>query len=221
MIKYFLTGIVVLLIGLLYFLNTAYPNIKGSLLFSVFVILVASVKIWESFFTSKEKDARKYHGDWTLILTALLYFVAGIVIVLEFFIINRKLNLYFVIIGSAIFLSAILLRRWGIKTLGNQWAIHVAGPSKLNNELTLITTGPYKYVRHPIYLSYILDLMGLAVAFSAFYALFFVIIINVPSYILRSLFEEKSALKRFGQQYSEYKNKTSFMIPLKKLRASP
>ena len=221
MIKYFLTGVVVVLMGSLYFLNTMYPDVKGRLFFSVFVVLVALVKIWESFYTSKEKDALKYHGDWTLILTALLYFATGIVIVLEFFIINRKLNLYFVIIGLAIFLSAILLRCWSIKTLGNQWAIHVAGPSKLNNELALITTGPYKYVRHPIYLSYILDLMGLAIAFSAFYALLFVIIINVPSYILRSLFEEKSALKRFGQQYSEYKNKTSFMIPLKKSRESP
>jgi len=221
MIKYFLTGVIVVLMGSLYFLNTMYPDVKGRLFFSVFVVLVALVKIWESFYTSKEKDALKYHGDWTLILTSLLYFAAGIVIVLEFFIINRELNLYFITIGSAIFLSAILLRSWSVKTLGNQWAIHVAGPSKLNNELTLITTGPYKYVRHPIYLSYILDLMGLAVAFSAFYALLFVIIINVPSYILRSLFEEKSALKRFGQQYSEYKNKTSFMIPLKKLRASP
>lgn len=143
----------------------------------------------------------------------MLYFVAGAVIVFEFFVINRELNLFSVIIGFIIFLLAIILRRWSIKTLGNQWAIHVTGSSKLNDELVLVTTGPYKYIRHPIYVSYILDLVSLAIIFNAFYALFFVIIINIPSYILRSLSEEKSALKRFGQQYSGYKNKTSFMIP--------
>lgn len=215
MIKITIATVSIGILVALVYLNVAYPDIKGRLFFSFFAILVTAIKVWESFFTSKEKDARKYHGDWTLVLTALLYFAAGIVIVLEFFIVNRKLNLYFVIIGSLIFLLAIILRRWSVKTLGNQWAIHVAGSSKLNNELILITTGPYKYLRHPIYLSYILDLMGLAVAFSAFYALFFVIIINVPSYILRALFEEKSAFKRFGQKYSEYKDKTSFMIPFK------
>ena len=215
MIKYLLVSMVVALTGLLYFLNVGYPNVEGRIIFSLFVVFVSLIKIWESFYTSKEKEALKYHGDWTLVLTALLYFTAGAIIVLEFFTINRKLDWSFIIIGSVIFLTAIFLRRWSIKTLGNQWAIHVTGSSKLNNGLVLVTTGPYKYVRHPIYTSYILDLVGLAVIFSAFYALIFVIIINVPSYILRSLFEEKSAFKRFGQQYSEYKNKTSFMIPLK------
>ncbi|MBI5439246.1 MAG: isoprenylcysteine carboxylmethyltransferase family protein [Nitrosomonadales bacterium] len=102
---------------------------------------------------------------------------------------------------------------WSIKTLGNQWAIHATGLSRLTNEQVLIVAGPYKYVRHPIYMSYVLDLLGLTLALSTFYSLILVVLVNLPSYVLRAKYEEISSAKRFGDSYAGYKEKSSFIFP--------
>lgn len=216
MIKITIGVVIAVILMALTLLNTIYPHVSGRYIFSVFVMLITGIKIWESFFTSKEKEATKYHGDWTLVLTALLYLAAGVIIAWEFFNFNRGLSLTSVVPGLAMLLSAIVLRYWSIKSLGNQWAIHVSGKSQLPHELILITKGPYRYVRHPIYLSYIVELLGFAILFSAFYSLIFICVINIPSYIIRSLYEEKEASKRLGEKYLAYKKNTSFMSPLKR-----
>lgn len=213
MIKLLFFIVVLTLPGLLLYLNIVHPEVRGGLVFSLFVIFVTVVKIWESFYTSKEKGVREYHGDWTLLLTSVLYFFTGLVIVFEFFNMNREMNSYLTVIGLITFLFAATLRYWSIKTLGDQWAIHAIGPSQLNHERVLVTTGPYKYVRHPIYLSYVLDLLGLTLALSTFYSLILVVTVNAPSYILRSKLEERSSIKRLGDDYVKYKEKISFMFP--------
>lgn len=216
MIKITIGVVIAVTLVALTLLNTSYPYVGGRYVFSVFVMFITGIKIWESFFTSKEKEATKYHGDWTLVLTSLLYLAAGVMMAWEFFNFNRGFSLTSVVLGLGLLLSAIVLRYWSIKSLGDQWAIHVSGQSQLPHELALVTQGPYKYVRHPIYLSYIVELLGLAILFSAFYSLIFVCVINIPSYIIRSQYEEKEAGKRLGERYLVYKKNTSFMAPLKR-----
>lgn len=213
MIKLLLAVVSIALPILLFYLNIAHPEVRGGLIFSLFAILVTIAKVWESFYTSNEKGAREYHGDWTLLVTSLLYFFTGLMIVLEFFTINRGINLYFMTIGLLIFFAAAILRYWSIKTLGNQWAIHATGASRLVNDHVLVVAGPYKYVRHPIYISYVMDLLGLVIALSTFYSLILVVLINLPSYILRARYEEISSVKRFGDNYVRYKEKTSSTFP--------
>src|SRR3989344_3459732 len=199
-------------VGLVY-LNVSYPDVRGRIFFSVVALVIASVKIWESFFTSKEKKALKYHGDWTLILTSFLYLLAGLFIMSEFFILNRGLNVYLIVLGAIIVICAATLRRLSIVALGNQWAIHALGESKLFSKHILTIKGPYKYIRHPIYLSYIMDLVGLSVLFGAFYSLVFIIMVNIPSYLSRARNEEKSSIRRFGPEYAVYAAKTPLMLP--------
>lgn len=213
MIKFFVVGVFVVVLGLLVFLNATFTSVPGRLQFTVFVAIWAAVKIWESFYTSKEKEVMKYHGDWTLLLTSLLYLATGVCVTFEFFCINRGIDWRLVTVGLPVTVGAVALRHWCIRTLGNQWAIHAIGPSQLAHPPALVTTGPYRYVRHPIYLSYILELVGVAAAFSAFYALIFAITVNTASYILRARYEERSATARLGEQYFEYKKKTAFMLP--------
>jgi protein-S-isoprenylcysteine O-methyltransferase Ste14 len=215
MIKLMLSVVIAILLTSLIYLNLLHPEVKGGIVLSLFAFFVAMIKIWESFYTSNEKNSDKYHGDWTLIFTSLLYFISGLLIILEFFFFNHGTNLSIIFIGLIIFVLAATIRRWGIKTLGNQWAIHVTGDSKLPHEPKLIIDGPYKYVRHPIYLTYILDLIGIALIFNAYYSLFIVLFLNVISYTIRAKREEESSIKRFGDQYLDYKKKSSFLFPFK------
>lgn len=216
MIKLFIIIVSIFVPAILIFMNVTHP-VHGGIIFSIFISIVTLVKIWESFFTSKEKDRSHYHGDWTLLLTSLLYFLAGIFIVTELFVLNREINIYVTIGGLLIFSLAALIRRWSIKTLGNQWAIHAVGQSKLLDKHVLVIVGPYKYVRHPIYTSYILDLLGLALIFNAYYSIIFIVVVNIYSYVIRAMHEERHSLNRFGSQYTEYKDRSSFMIPFFKI----
>ena len=215
MIKILLSIIILSVPCSLIYLNITHPEANGRYLFNAFVIFIMLERIWETFFTSKEKDIRRFHGDWTLVLTTFMYFIAGLVMIWEFFYINR-INIFVTIVGVIIFFLSGALRFWGVRTLGDQWAIHAVGQSKIKSEKhTLIKSGPYKYIRHPIYLGIIFELIGIAVISNTFYALIFIFCINAPLYIIRAIYEEKTSKERFGEGYIIYKNEVPFMIPLK------
>ena len=55
-----------------------------------------------------------------------------------------------------VFILAIMLRNWAIKTLGECYSPHI----KINMNHVLKKNGPYRFVRHPIYLSLIAELLG-------------------------------------------------------------
>lgn len=95
--------------------------------------------------------------------------------------------------------------------LHDQWNIHIG--SELEKNLSVVNRGPYKFVRHPIYLGIILDLLGIALITNAFYSILIIIIINSPLYFWRAFKEEKNNIKKFGDEYVKYCGQTSFMFP--------
>jgi protein-S-isoprenylcysteine O-methyltransferase Ste14 len=77
----------------------------------------------------------------------------------------------------------------------------------------IITAGIYKIIRHPQYLSQILSDLGAAVALMSYIALPFIILLEIPLFIMRAMLEDKLLKKHFGEEYLSYKNKSGFMIP--------
>jgi protein-S-isoprenylcysteine O-methyltransferase Ste14 len=78
---------------------------------------------------------------------------------------------------------------------------------------TLVTTGLYKHIRHPLYLSL------LCVGFGAFfkhidYIQIILLVINIIALILTAKVEEKEMIKKFGNEYVEYMKTTRMFIPL-------
>ena len=71
-------------------------------------------------------------------------------------------------------------------------------------------------IRHPQYLSQIvIDLGGAFATLS--YVLLPLAIIQIPLLILRARFEEKLMEKHFKQEFTDYKKRTSFILPFPKL----
>ncbi|MCG8527956.1 MAG: isoprenylcysteine carboxylmethyltransferase family protein, partial [Opitutales bacterium] len=71
----------------------------------------------------------------------------------------------------------------------------------------LVTEGPFKFTRNPIYLGFLLVLVGFAWCFGVISVwvgpLIFLLLANfwyIP-------FEEKRMLKKFGESYVEYRQK--------------
>ena len=90
----------------------------------------------------------------------------------------------------------------------------------------LITTGPYRFIRHPQYTGFLLMTLGLTafcywwlsntfgigwLSKEATVALWFV---QLGIYAGLALLEESHLTKKFGALYTQYKTQTSFIIPL-------
>jgi protein-S-isoprenylcysteine O-methyltransferase Ste14 len=110
-------------------------------------------------------------------------------------------------VGFIIFLSGLALALWARLYLGKNWGM----PMTLKQEPELVTNGPYKYIRHPIYAGILLAAFGSALASSAYWLLF---IVFAGSYFIYSArIEEKNMLKEFPKVYSSYKSSTKMLIP--------
>jgi protein-S-isoprenylcysteine O-methyltransferase Ste14 len=77
----------------------------------------------------------------------------------------------------------------------------------------LVTTGPYRFVRHPIYLGLALLAMGEALAFSSWPAFMIVLSGIVPTFAWRARAEEKLLSRTFGERYAVYRQRTKMIIP--------
>lgn len=77
----------------------------------------------------------------------------------------------------------------------------------------LITTGIFKYIRHPSYLGYLIIPLGIGIAFSNWIAVNLFFIPNIFAVAYRIKVEEKVLIESFGQEYEEYKKRTKLLIP--------
>lgn len=77
----------------------------------------------------------------------------------------------------------------------------------------IVREGVYSYVRHPMYLGWILTHISLSLIFSASYALLFTPALIAIIFLI-SYKEEEELIKEFGTEYDKYKRKTSMFLPL-------
>lgn len=75
----------------------------------------------------------------------------------------------------------------------------------------LITSGPYRYVRHPSYLAYFLMFIGLFVSLLNLVAL--VPLVAIPGYVSLTTYEEELLIQRFGKEYVGYQKRTGRFLP--------
>ena len=130
---------------------------------------------------------------------------------LEYFIAQRKINLLLSSFGFIMFISASILRNRAIIALGECYSPHI----KITQNHTLIQRGPYKFIRHPIYLSIIIELLGAILIANAYYAMALGLLTYVPLLMMRLYYEEKMLIDKFGEQYQIYKDKVPLLLPLK------
>jgi methyltransferase len=69
--------------------------------------------------------------------------------------------------GLALFLAGATLRVWCIASLGQRWNAR----ARVAPDLTVVSAGPYRWIRHPNYLGVLLELVGLPLAGEAFWTL--------------------------------------------------
>jgi protein-S-isoprenylcysteine O-methyltransferase Ste14 len=97
---------------------------------------------------------------------------------------------------------------WARFVLGRNWSGIVA----VKEDHTLITGGPYGWVRHPIYTGILLALLGTAITLGTILNM-----VEVPAVAfalwLKLRTEEKFMLETFGEQYIAYGQRIKALIP--------
>lgn len=181
--------------------------------FLIFMLAMSIHRIWETFFREKGKKG-KIIKKWTLPVLSILHFIVGIGTFIEFLIIKREMNFTITTVGFIMFIIALLGRNWAIKTLGEYHSIHI----EIREDHPLIKKGPYIFLRHPYYLSVILELLGIPLIANAFYSFIFSLLVYIPFLLLRVYFEEKAMIDKFNNEYIQYKKETWGFLPLKKIR---
>lgn len=83
---------------------------------------------------------------------------------------------------------------------------------RARSEGALSTTGPYRFIRHPIYASIYLLSVGLGCLFFA-WAWFGVLVVFAPLWVLECLEEERELEALYGLAYREYQRQTGMFLP--------
>jgi protein-S-isoprenylcysteine O-methyltransferase Ste14 len=101
-------------------------------------------------------------------------------------------------IGLAILARSVLSRNWST-------------PLADGTDAALVTTGPYAYVRHPIYGGMLLAMIGSAIGQSVLWLL--PLVVYGPQFVLSARREESLLLEQFPERYRDYMQHTRMLLP--------
>jgi protein-S-isoprenylcysteine O-methyltransferase Ste14 len=91
--------------------------------------------------------------------------------------------------------------------LGRNWGM----PMSRKEQPELVTSGPYAFIRHPIYTGLILAMLGSAIGVNIYWA---VMLLPVGAYFIFSARrEEANMLQLFPEQYAAYMARTGMLAP--------
>jgi protein-S-isoprenylcysteine O-methyltransferase Ste14 len=111
-------------------------------------------------------------------------------------------------LGLALYVLGLVLTSWARAALGRMYS----GQVTIQKSHQLITTGLYRYVRHPLYLGMFCGALGLAFLFRSWIGLV-VIIPIVAGLTLRIKDEEGVLQKEFGSEWEAYCQQSWRLVP--------
>jgi protein-S-isoprenylcysteine O-methyltransferase Ste14 len=113
-------------------------------------------------------------------------------------------------LGFVIVLLGVAISVSGRIALGTNWAN--AHEYQIKQKQTLVTTGIYHYIRHPIYTGLLFVAIGVELVFRSYLFILAFVCGFVWAYT-RGKREEKILEEHFGKEYRDYKKRTKMLIP--------
>jgi protein-S-isoprenylcysteine O-methyltransferase Ste14 len=110
-------------------------------------------------------------------------------------------------VGAVIFACGIGLAVWARIYLGRNWGM----PMTQRAEPELVTSGPYRFVRHPIYSGLLLALLGTSLATSLWGLI--IVVVLTAYFSVSATVEERNLTAIFPAEYPAYRTHTKMLIP--------
>lgn len=117
------------------------------------------------------------------------------------------------VVGLIIYLAGFGFTLWARRTLGKYWGLSTSLDVKLFDEHQLIQSGPYAFVRHPMYFGAWIFMFGLLLLYPT-WTILILLVSMLTAFSGRARREEVALAERFGDSWVEYKQRTWFIIPL-------
>jgi protein-S-isoprenylcysteine O-methyltransferase Ste14 len=175
----------------------------------LFLVVYASERILETFW-KRRKLSGSILAPYSLPLIVAAYVSFYLLIFREAFVRpEAEFKLELVIVGILSVIISIVGRFWSIKTLGIYHSIHV----EIRAQHQLIKSGPYRYVRHPYYLSNGIEAFGLVMLANCGLTVLIVGLIYISLLLHRIIVEEKALENKFGKLFFHYRNHVPLIIP--------
>lgn len=151
----------------------------------------------------RRQDRGSYWGVLITIYTAiaLIFAIRGLRL-------GRLLSL-FQWIGLALVWIGMLVREWAILSLGRAFSVVV----RVNPDQSLITSGPYRWIRHPSYTGSLITIGGFGLAAGSWLGAILAVAIALIGFSYRVYVEEKVMLAAFGDTYQDYMRRTGRFFP--------
>ncbi|MGB9455698.1 MAG: isoprenylcysteine carboxylmethyltransferase family protein [Bryobacteraceae bacterium] len=122
---------------------------------------------------------------------------------------ERSLPAWRTTLAVFFFVLACVLSWSGARALGRQWRLDAG----LNADHELVTSGPYRLVRHPIYTSMLCVLCGTGWLLTPLPMLLAAVIVFTVGTEIRVRIEDRLLGERFGESFRQYQRRVAAYVP--------
>lgn len=77
----------------------------------------------------------------------------------------------------------------------------------------VVTTGPYQYIRHPIYVAILIALFGASIVTRSAVGFVVAVVLFLPAEVQRARAEERVLAAAFPDTWNRYASRTGFLMP--------
>ncbi|MEO6119523.1 MAG: isoprenylcysteine carboxylmethyltransferase family protein [Terriglobales bacterium] len=190
-----------------------------SLFHSLFVALFAALLVLRIYYHRQGQTWKRFsnHREGWFIIGLRLFVGLPMMIAAVVYMVRPSLMPWAVVpmpdkwrwIGFGMGLVGLALGTWVHRTLGKNFSSEL----RIRPDHELVVAGPYRWVRHPMYTSFVVLMTGLfllsgnwLICGTGLAVLFFVMLFRTPR-------EEKMMEGRFGEQYRAYMATTGRYLP--------
>jgi len=124
-------------------------------------------------------------------------------------VLSGSLGIAFSAFTIALAVTSVWLIASAVSTLGKQWAV----AARLVEGHQLITAGPYRFVRNPIYTGMLGMLVATGLAMEHWTALIVAVVLFAVGLVIRVHSEEKLLRAAFGKEFEEYSKRVPAVLP--------
>ena len=112
-------------------------------------------------------------------------------------------------VGLVVFWCGIALRFWSFRTLGRYFTFTV----QTSADQPVISSGPYRFVRHPSYAAVLLMVMGVGLFFGSWWSFAWLTASMLCGLLFRIRVEERALLLQLGDRYDAYAADHKRLVP--------
>lgn len=142
-----------------------------------------------------------------LLMISIIIFSTVVFRILNVFSIEETVLLKSV--GILIYGGGILVRYWGIRELGHFFSRNVI----VEEEVELVSSGPYRILRHPLYTGLLLIVIGFPIYMGVWGGVVLAILLMIPALLYRIRIEEEMLTVMIGSGYQEWGKTRNRLFP--------